>query len=64
MDTIGINKLVLLMEVSFVKGSVKIQNGTRKVSLIVRSVIQRCPLQARGFHVHVVIILMVILLVY
>ncbi len=41
-DTIGTSKLVLLMEVSFVEGSFNIinyQNGTRKVSLVVR-----CPL--------------------
>ena len=41
-DTIGTSKLVLLIEVSFVEGSfniIKYQNGTRKVSLVVR-----CPL--------------------
>ncbi len=37
MDTIGTSKLVLLMEAS--EGSIKNQNGTRKVSLVVR-----CPL--------------------
>ncbi len=36
-DTIGTSKLVLLMEVSFVN-IIKYQNGTRKVSLVVR-----CP---------------------
>ncbi len=41
-DTIGTSKLVLLIDVSFVEGSfniIKYQNGTRKVSLVVR-----CPL--------------------
>ncbi len=40
--TIGTSNLVLLIEVSFVEGSfniIKYQNGTRKVSLVVR-----CPL--------------------
>ncbi len=40
--TEGTSKLVLLMEVSFVEGSfnmIKYQNGTRKVSLVVR-----CPI--------------------
>ena len=39
MDTIETSKLVILMEVSFVEGSyniIKYQNGTRKVSLVVR----------------------------
>ncbi len=41
-DTIGTSEPVLLIEVSFVEGSfniIKYQNGTRKVSLVVR-----CPL--------------------
>ncbi len=39
-DTIETSNLVLLLEVSFVEGSfniIKYQNGTRKVSLVVRS---------------------------
>ncbi len=56
-DTIGTSKLVLLMEVSFVEGSfniIKYQNGTRKVSLVVR-----CPLLwgvlYKGFHLIILI---------
>ncbi len=45
MDTIGTSKLVLLIEVSFVEGPFNIinyQNGTRKVSLVVRCPLFRC----------------------
>ncbi len=40
MDTIGTNKLILLIDVFFVEWSfniIKYQNGTRKVSLVIRS---------------------------
>ncbi len=51
-DTIGTSKCVLLIEVSFVEGSfniIKYQNGTSKVSLVVRCPLFRGALY-KGFH--------------
>ncbi len=57
-DTIGTSKLVLLIEMSFVEGSfniIKHQNGTNKVSLVVRCPLFRGVLY-KGFHcIHSVI---------
>ncbi len=51
-DTIGTSKLVFLRKVSFVEGSfniIKYQNGTRKMSLVVRCPLFRGVLY-KGFH--------------